>query len=634
MWGLGKLASALLAATSSYAPNSVQQIDSDFKSLYTVLGDQGAVYKQMSPTIKFSHVTPPKEDQDWKDVLNDDAHIMDSTNDNIFQEIAKKHGSEKPIALYLPGLDGFGISAATWQFNDLARTFDLWRMTVKIDDRSSFSELVKAVTTFVTDLSESTGRPVYVIGESFGGLLAPAVTLNLQKRAERNNKSENPIQGLVMVNPATSFDRSAWDVLAPVLSTLGFLTEGRTMPFGLPSPYAVVGGLTLSALIPSSEQFQQILDLMQEAIPTNDPSRLGTSLQGMLDMFKNTEESLPPGLLAHRIKNWMIVGSDLVQPRLGQIDVPTFVIVGNDDNLIDSGEEVKRLEKVLNKYEKLVVRGAGHFVLDADVNLTEAIVYSNLDPLERKSKRKKFDPILDWELPPQEQIEETRESSIKPLEDAFSPVYMSTDENGTRSMGLHNLPQSTTDRPLLFVSNHQLCKHSNTTDLCIHFSSLTSFSLTNVSLTVGLDLNLLISKLLENDVVVRGLAHPVVFQGGSQSDELGGRTPGLRPKTTGSRGPDTSNFRKFGAVMVTPRNYYRVLQSGQNALLFPGGVREVFHGRDEAYQLFWVRRVWNQETLERLCNLDPSNFLHVACTFLCSQRRLTLSGPQLDSMRQ
>ena len=168
----------------------------------------------------------------------------------------------------------------------------------------------------------------------------------------------------------------------------------------------------------------------------------------------------------------------------------------------------------------------------------------------------------------------------------------------------------------------------------MHFSSLTSFSLTNVSLTVGLDLNLLISKLLENDVVVRGLAHPVVFQGGSQSDELGGRTPGLRPKTTGSRGPDTSNFRKFGAVMVTPRNYYRVLQSGQNALLFPGGVREVFHGRDEAYQLFWVRRVWNQETLERLCNLDPSNFLHVACTFLCSQRRLTLSGPQLDSMRQ
>ena len=39
--------------------------------------------------------------------------------------------------------------------------------------------------------------------------------------------------------------------------------------------------------------------------------------------------------------------------------------------------------------------------------------------------------------------------------------------------------------------------------------------------------------------------------------------------------------------MVTPRNYYRLMQTKQAALLFPGGVREVFHGKDEAYQLFW-----------------------------------------------
>jgi hypothetical protein len=113
---------------------------------------------------------------------------------------------------------------------------------------------------------------------------------------------------------------------------------------------------------------------------------------------------------------------------------------------------------------------------------------------------------------------------------------------------------------------------------------------------VGLDLNLLISKFLENDIVVRGLAHPIIFQAGSQEfHELGGRTPGLQPKSTGNRGTDTSNFQTFGAVMVTPRNYYRVLESGQNALLFPGGVREVFHGRDEAYQLFWVRRIWKKK---------------------------------------
>ena len=43
--------------------------------------------------------------------------------------------------------------------------------------------------------------------------------------------------------------------------------------------------------------------------------------------------------------------------------------------------------------------------------------------------------------------------------------------------------------------------------------------------------------------------------------------------------------------MVTPRNFYRLMETGQTALLFPGGVREVFHGKDEAYKLFWPEKV-------------------------------------------
>jgi hypothetical protein len=43
--------------------------------------------------------------------------------------------------------------------------------------------------------------------------------------------------------------------------------------------------------------------------------------------------------------------------------------------------------------------------------------------------------------------------------------------------------------------------------------------------------------------------------------------------------------------MVSPKNYYRLMQTGQNALLFPGGVREVFHGKDEAYELFWPEKI-------------------------------------------
>lgn len=454
MWGLGKLSSVLLAAT--YEPKTAQDIGRDFRNLYSLLGEP-VVYKEISPTVKISYVTPPKEEnENWSDdhIRFSNADIMKS--ENIFESVANSYSTEKPIAIYLPGLDGFGISASTWQFNDLSKTFELWRMNVAIEDTSLFGELVSGVRGFIEEITETTGRPVYLIGESFGGLLVPAVTLNVQNRAKRNG-TKNPIEGLVLVNPATSFERSSWDVVAPILSTLGYLTEDRPTPFGLPSPYSVVGGLVLSALIPSSKQFQSIVDLVTN-LEVNSPSSVLESIQGALDTFKLTGEVLPPGLLDHRIKNWMIVGSDVVCPRLGDIDVPTFIVIGNDDKLIASRQEVERLEKVLPKSQKLVVRGAGHFVLDQNVNLTEAILFSDLDPLKNKERGvKKYDPILDWKLPSKEVIEEVMEKRIKPLEDAFSPVYISTDHHGKRAMNLDNLPK---EGPLLFVSNHQLRKFS------------------------------------------------------------------------------------------------------------------------------------------------------------------------------
>jgi 1-acyl-sn-glycerol-3-phosphate acyltransferase len=119
---------------------------------------------------------------------------------------------------------------------------------------------------------------------------------------------------------------------------------------------------------------------------------------------------------------------------------------------------------------------------------------------------------------------------------------------------------------------------------------------------VGADLSMLVGKLYKNGIPVRGLAHPVVFQGRTapgSTKKLGknrqlGRVPGLEnPPADGNNNnlQNVQKFEEFGAVMVTPRNFYRLMQTGQNALLFPGGVREVFHGKDESYQLFWPEKV-------------------------------------------
>ena len=102
---------------------------------------------------------------------------------------------------------------------------------------------------------------------------------------------------------------------------------------------------------------------------------------------------------------------------------------------------------------------------------------------------------------------------------------------------------------------------------------------------VGSDLNLIISELLEErDIWVRGLGHPLIFGSGNQSQDNGS-------DNNMSNNNQFDLFKKFGAIMVTPRNFYRLMETKQNALLFPGGVREVFHGKGEEYQLFWPEKV-------------------------------------------
>ena len=102
---------------------------------------------------------------------------------------------------------------------------------------------------------------------------------------------------------------------------------------------------------------------------------------------------------------------------------------------------------------------------------------------------------------------------------------------------------------------------------------------------VALDLRLVVAELYEErKIYPRGLAHPVTFLA-NQESELGGRIPGV----TTTR-PFNGDFQKFGAVMVTPRNYYRLLESGQDALLFPGGAKEALTGRKD-YSLHWPQKV-------------------------------------------
>ena len=116
---------------------------------------------------------------------------------------------------------------------------------------------------------------------------------------------------------------------------------------------------------------------------------------------------------------------------------------------------------------------------------------------------------------------------------------------------------------------------------------------------------MIIAELLEErGIAARGLAHPLVFQGANAFN--GGAGPTGPPQRITKRNkeglvdPPAGDFQTFGAVMVTPKNFYRLMSTGQTGLLFPGGVREVFHGKGEEYEIFWP---------------EKSDFIRVAARF-------------------
>lgn len=116
-----------------------------------------------------------------------------------------------------------------------------------------------------------------------------------------------------------------------------------------------------------------------------------------------------------------------------------------------------------------------------------------------------------------------------------APVMLSTLENGKIVRGLGGVPS---EGPVLLVGYHML---------------------------LGLELVPLIAQfLLERNIHVRGIAHPMMFV---KNEE-------------GSGGPNSSfydTFRIMGAVPVSGANFFKLFSRKSHVLLYPGGMREALH---------------------------------------------------------
>lgn len=284
--------------------------------------------------------------------------------------------SEKPLLLYLPGFDGT-LLAPFIQFPELGTEFDVRGMEVPMDDRSTFADLTETVTEYV--LGEVRGgddgddgalfnRPVYLAGESFGGIL----TLEVSRVLRRNHPdAASNLKGVVLVNPATCFDRSALAARGPDVASLPVWQY----PFGVASLLPLFTdefSLPQLWMILSSEGLPSVIDTAaREAYMGRTALSLPFKLKFM-----------PRGTLRWRLEQWLFTGCERVGRKSDDgtlaedlADLPVLVVAGERDNTLPSVEEAERLASaggngggggggggggMLRDASVVVVDGAGH----------------------------------------------------------------------------------------------------------------------------------------------------------------------------------------------------------------------------------------------------------------------------------
>ncbi|CEL99693.1 unnamed protein product [Vitrella brassicaformis CCMP3155] len=315
-----------------------------------------AAHQKESPSYRFINPYEELKQEDAVQALNPDT-------------------ANSPLMLYLPGMDGTGFSAFT-QFPFLSEEFDLTCLSITANDRSTVQELVQAT---LSHLHQSPPRPFYLLGESFGAVVALLVAHEIEK-APKDFPGE--LRGVIIVNPATSFLRSWWR------NYQAFLDRVPSFLFGV----------ALLPLVFSSVDVTLARDLVQDALMK--AKRIPRWLKGqprkeMMELQERTTPAhmsflrkavpiviriltvpLPPDTFRWRLREWLREGATMAEPILPHVHAPVLIVAGEGDRLLPSREEGERLLKVLpNPSNRLhSVRGGGHAgTLNVPLNLRALI---------------------------------------------------------------------------------------------------------------------------------------------------------------------------------------------------------------------------------------------------------------------
>ncbi|XP_059652712.1 phytyl ester synthase 1, chloroplastic-like isoform X2 [Cornus florida] len=349
-------------------------------------------------------------------------------------------------------MDGLGLGLIL-HHKALGKVFEVRCMHIPVYDRTPFEDLVRFVEAAVRfEHASSPNKPIYLVGDSFGGCLALAVA------------SRNPSIDLVVisVNPATSFSRSQLQPLFPLLEALPdvlHITIPYLLSFVMGDPLKMATVSVESALHPA---------LVLEQLSGN--------LTAMLPRLSGWADILPKETLLWKLKLTKSAAA-YANSRLHAITAEVLVLASGKDNMLPSGDEAQRLSSSLQNCKIRYFKDNGHTILlEEGVNLLTII--KGTCKYRRSSRR---DYVMDFLPPSASEFKETLERN-RLFRLATSPVMFSTLEDGKIVRSLAGVPN---EGPVLLVGYHML---------------------------MGFELVPLIEEFLrEKNILVRGIAHPQLF---------------------------------------------------------------------------------------------------------------------------
>ncbi|KAJ8529431.1 hypothetical protein K7X08_036266 [Anisodus acutangulus] len=359
---------------------------------------------------------------------------------------------DSPLLLFLPGMDGTGMGLVLHE-KALGKVFQVWCLHIPVYDRTPFDELVKFVERTVRmKHASSPNKPIYLVGDSFGGCLALAVA------------AHNPKIDLVLIlaNPATSFGRSQLQPLLPLLESLPdefHVTVPYLLSFIMGDPMKMAMVNIDSALPPG-----QIIQLLSD------------NLTGLLAHLSGLADIIPKETLLWKLK-LLRSASSYSNSRLHAVKAEVLVVASGKDNMLPSGDEAQRLANSLRNCLVRYFKDNGHTILLEDgINLLSIIKATSK---YRRSKR--HDCVIDF-LPPSASEFKNALKDNRWYLNFTGPVMLSTMENGKIVRGLAGVP---CEGPVLLVGYHML---------------------------MGVELVPLVSEYLsQRKILLRGIAHPTLF---------------------------------------------------------------------------------------------------------------------------